>query len=85
MLHITLQAHMSNPPLLVVAGYEDGTVAVWDCSAPATYLAAVRLHPEPIMALAMLPSGGGGFSGSADNHIQAFRWVKVIARALFTF
>lgn len=35
----------------VAAGYEDGTVSVWDASQPAQPLMSSRLHSEPVMDL----------------------------------
>lgn len=57
------------PGPLLVAGYEDGWVGVWDLRAPAAPLGGLRLHEEPAMALALHPSGegergGGGGLGS---------------------
>jgi hypothetical protein len=43
------------PAPYLLAGYEDGTVALWDGRAPGRPLAAARLHSEPVMALALTP------------------------------
>ncbi len=43
--------------LLAAAGYEDGTVAVWDAAQPDRPILHSRMHAEPVMALAMEPSG----------------------------
>lgn len=39
--------------LHVLAGYEDGVVALWDVRAPGRPLAATRLHSEPVMRIAL--------------------------------
>lgn len=41
------------------AGYEDGTVAVWDADKPDSPIMSSRLHSEPIMALTIDSSGKG--------------------------
>ena len=43
----------------VLAGYEDGTLALWDLAAPARPAALVRPHSESVMALAVDASGQG--------------------------
>jgi WD40 repeat protein len=55
---------------LLLAGYEDGAVALWDARSPARPVASRRLHSEPVMALGLVPAlpaaaagegqGGGG-------------------------
>ena len=39
------------------AGYEDSTVAVWDTAQPDNPIMSSRMHTEPVMALAVDPSG----------------------------
>ncbi|GBF95997.1 guanine nucleotide-binding subunit beta [Raphidocelis subcapitata] len=81
----------------VLAGYENGAVALWDGRAPGQPLAEAQLHSEPAMALALGPAGavgpaaGGGagagaaplcaVSGSADSAL-AFFSVDAAAGAL---
>ena len=43
----------------VLAGYEDGTLALWDLAAPERPAALVRPHSESVMALAVDASGQG--------------------------
>lgn len=45
--------------IYAAVGYEDGTVAVWDASCPESPMMSCRLHSEPVMALAVYPSGEG--------------------------
>ena len=45
--------------LYAAAGYEDGTVAVWDADKPNSPIMSSRLHSEPIMALIIDSSGKG--------------------------
>jgi WD40 repeat protein len=59
-------------PLHALTGYEDGSVALWDTRNPRSYLAAQKLHSEPVMCLAAAPDCSSGFSGSADDVLAAF-------------
>jgi WD40 repeat protein len=63
---------MQGLPLHALTGYEDGSVALWDTRNPSTYLAAQKLHSEPVMCLAAAPDCSSGFSGSADDVLAAF-------------
>ena len=47
----------------LLAGYEDGTVALWAVVQPSRALATVKAHAEPVMALAAMP-GMLGMSAS---------------------
>ena len=58
--------------VLLAAGYEDGSVAVWDPAAGAKPLALGKLHSKPVMALDVDPGGGGGVSGAAEGRLAAF-------------
>ena len=59
-------------PLHVLAGYEDGSVALWDSRAPAACVAAQKLHSEAVMCLAAAPDCRSGLSGSADDQLAWF-------------
>lgn len=59
-------------PLHALTGYEDGSVALWDCRNTRTYVAAQKLHTESVMCLAATPDCSSGFSGSADDQLAAF-------------
>lgn len=54
-----LPAHGVSKGRWVIAGYEDGTLALWDAAAPARPAALARPHTESVMALAMDVSGQG--------------------------
>ena len=43
----------------IIAGYEDGTLALWVAAAPARPAASAKLHAEAVMALALDSSGLG--------------------------
>ncbi len=58
--------------LHVLAGYEDGAMAMWDLRRPSTPVAEARLHAEPIMCLAIHPQRTMGLSGSAESHVAMF-------------
>ena len=63
--------------LLLAAGYEDGSLAVWEVAAPlARVLALRRLHDEPVMALTIDPAGEGGACGAAERQITLFRLAR---------
>lgn len=64
--------------LYAAAGYEDGTVAVWDADKPDSPIMSSRLHSEPIMALTIDSQGKGGVSGSAEDILALFsiNWDK---------
>lgn len=46
-----------NDTVYAAAGYEDGTVAVWDAGQPDSPIMSSRMHTEPVMALAIDPMG----------------------------
>jgi WD40 repeat protein len=58
--------------LHALTGYEDGSVALWDTRNSSTYLAAQKLHSEPVMCLAAAADCSSGFSGSADDKLSSF-------------
>eukprot|EP00873_Tetraselmis_striata_P037520 jgi/Tetstr1/457784/TSEL_044329.t1 len=54
--------------LLLLVGYEDGTVALWDCGDPGQPLAVLpRLHAEPVMSVAVDALGEGAVTCAADK------------------
>ncbi|XP_075264392.1 uncharacterized protein LOC142356348 [Convolutriloba macropyga] len=54
----------------VLAGYEDGTIALWDCSRVDAPLCTLpHLHSEPIMALALDSTASGAVSCSAGQKV----------------
>lgn len=66
---------MQAPRIHLAAGYEDGSLVVWDLAAPrgAPPLAQRQLCSEPITALAVDSGGAGGACGSAEAAVVAFR------------
>ncbi|KAH9568394.1 hypothetical protein CY35_03G074600 [Sphagnum magellanicum] len=56
----------------LVAGYEDGTMMVWDIRHAAAPLIQARLHDEPVLSIAIDRIGAGGVSGSADGNLMFF-------------
>ena len=61
----------SGASLKLLAGYEDGRVALWDCHS-ATLLSSTVLHPEPVMCLDYSEQLNKGISGSADDNIHVW-------------
>ncbi|MFT7808392.1 guanine nucleotide-binding protein subunit beta-like protein 1 [Arapaima gigas] len=59
-----------SPKLL--AGYEDGSLALWDVSQRQT-LSCLTAHPEPLLCLDFDPVGLRGVSGSTERAIRS--WV----------
>ncbi|KAL2092200.1 hypothetical protein ACEWY4_011998 [Coilia grayii] len=56
---------------LLVAGYEDGSLVLWDVSLGRP-LSSLSVHPEPVMCLTFDPSRQRGVSGSAENIIRSW-------------
>ncbi|CAI7832125.1 unnamed protein product, partial [Closterium sp. NIES-54] len=71
-LHLTLSPSVS-PALFLLAGYEDGRVALWDVRRPDRPLTAVRLHSQPVQSMAVWSSAEHGMSGGADRDTVIFR------------
>jgi WD40 repeat protein len=65
----------------VAAGYEDGSVAVWDIRAYLRPLSSVKASSESVLSIDSSPRGGGiVVVGSASNEIVATLDDKVISR-----
>ncbi|XP_076125932.1 guanine nucleotide-binding protein subunit beta-like protein 1 [Alosa pseudoharengus] len=56
---------------LLVAGYEDGSVLLWDVT-QGRPLSSLSAHPEPVMCLDVDPGRQRGVSGSAENTIRSW-------------
>ncbi|XP_024358152.1 protein DECREASED SIZE EXCLUSION LIMIT 1 isoform X2 [Physcomitrium patens] len=56
----------------VVAGYEDGSMLMWDTRHPAAPLLQSKQHKEPVLSLVLDGPGLGGISGSADGQLTLF-------------
>ncbi|KAL4448292.1 hypothetical protein ABPG75_005511 [Micractinium tetrahymenae] len=71
------------PRILLAAGYEAGSVAVWELGAApgAAPLAQRQLCSEPVMALAIDSAGSGGAAGSAEEQVVAFKLVLAASPA----
>lgn len=65
-----LQAASSPRPLLL-AGYEDGSVALWDIAQRKT-CSRLTCHPEPIMGLDFDSQKAKGVSGSAEKALAVW-------------
>lgn len=63
------------PPqrVCLAAGYEDGSVVVWDAAAPNAPWAQRQLCREPVTALAVDSACTGGAAGSAEYQLIVFK------------
>ncbi|XP_060997298.1 guanine nucleotide-binding protein subunit beta-like protein 1 isoform X3 [Dama dama] len=64
------QAESSSRPLLL-AGYEDGSLVLWDVSTRKV-CSRVACHSEPVMGLALDPRRARGVSGSAEKALAVW-------------
>ncbi|XP_060997300.1 guanine nucleotide-binding protein subunit beta-like protein 1 isoform X5 [Dama dama] len=65
-----LEAESSSRPLLL-AGYEDGSLVLWDVSTRKV-CSRVACHSEPVMGLALDPRRARGVSGSAEKALAVW-------------
>lgn len=61
----------SGPGPLLLAGYEDGSLLLWDVTQRAN-LSRVKAHPEPIMCLTFDPGRLRGISGSSEKQLSSW-------------
>lgn len=61
----------SAPGPLLVAGYEDGSLMLWDVT-QRTRLSQVKAHPEPVMCLTFDPGRLRGVSGSSEKRLSSW-------------
>ncbi|XP_067084263.1 guanine nucleotide-binding protein subunit beta-like protein 1 isoform X1 [Osmerus mordax] len=62
----------SGPGPLLLAGYEDGSLLLWDVS-QRSVLSRLAAHLEPVMCLTFDPPTGRGVSGSSENSLSSWR------------
>ncbi|XP_029959994.1 guanine nucleotide-binding protein subunit beta-like protein 1 [Salarias fasciatus] len=61
----------SGPGPLLLAGYEDGSLLLWDVTQRAD-LSRVRAHPEPVMCLTFDTERLRGVSGSSERELASW-------------
>uniref|UniRef100_A0A3Q1F937 Guanine nucleotide binding protein (G protein), beta polypeptide 1-like n=1 Tax=Acanthochromis polyacanthus TaxID=80966 RepID=A0A3Q1F937_9TELE len=61
----------SGPGPLLLAGYEDGSLLLWDVTQRST-LSQVKAHPEPVMCLTFDTKRLRGISGSSEKKLSSW-------------
>ncbi|KAG7222080.1 hypothetical protein INR49_016650 [Caranx melampygus] len=61
----------SGPGPLLLAGYEDGSLLLWDVT-QRSMLSQTKAHPEPVMCLAFDPHRLRGISGSSEKNLSSW-------------
>lgn len=61
----------SGPGPLLVAGYEDGSLLLWDVT-QRSILSQTKAHPEPVMCLTFDPERLRGISGSSEKNLTSW-------------
>ncbi|XP_029366928.1 guanine nucleotide-binding protein subunit beta-like protein 1 [Echeneis naucrates] len=62
----------SGPGPLLLAGYEDGSLLLWDVS-QRSKLSQAKVHPEPVMCMTFDTQRLRGISGSSENKLSS--WI----------
>ncbi|XP_047448422.1 guanine nucleotide-binding protein subunit beta-like protein 1 [Mugil cephalus] len=62
----------SGPGPLLLAGYEDGSLLLWDVT-QRSELSQVKAHPEPVMCLTFDTKRLRGISGSSEKKLSSWR------------
>ncbi|KAK1792452.1 hypothetical protein P4O66_012090, partial [Electrophorus voltai] len=70
---------MADTGPLLTAGYEDGTLVLWDVSLRRP-ISCLKAHTEPVMCLDFDTGRGKGISGSSDNALSS--WTLDSQRSL---
>lgn len=65
----------------LAAGYEDGSVVVWDVAHPARPIAQRKLQSEPVMALEMHGGGALGCCGSPEDQVVCL-YVNLVGASI---
>ncbi|KAM9392235.1 guanine nucleotide-binding protein subunit beta-like protein 1 [Pholidichthys leucotaenia] len=63
------------PGPLLLAGYEDGSLLLWDVT-QRSQLSSLRVHPEPVMCLTFDTSSLRGASGSSEKRLSSWTLDK---------
>ena len=58
--------------VFLAAGYENGSLVIWDLGSPGAPVAHRKLFSEPVMALDVESGGGGGLCGAAEDKLVGF-------------
>ncbi|XP_041644535.1 guanine nucleotide-binding protein subunit beta-like protein 1 [Cheilinus undulatus] len=62
----------SGPGPFLLAGYEDGSLLLWDVT-QRSVLSQVKAHPEPVMCLTFDPERLRGISGSSEKTLSCWK------------
>lgn len=57
----------------VLIGYEDGSVALWDCRNYKNALSRQNIYADPVMCLDFDPVSQTGFAGSVDDQVSSWK------------
>jgi len=62
----------SNRTVCLIAGFEDGSLVVWNIEEGGVLKCQLKIYSEPITCICMDKEGRGGVCGSADKGMSAF-------------
>lgn len=66
----------SNRTVCLIAGYEDGSLVVWDVEKGGAIKCELKMYSEPITCVCVNKEGKGGVCGSADKGMSGFIFKK---------